>query len=102
MTKDEYLNHSGAQEPVFSVAVAAKKWAALQAEGYKMQRLCFARDGVTGTIDDWGKVLWEPIQPDQEPFGYFKPEPFGWIDCEETDEGARPLYEKPFGIKAAS
>ena len=41
-------------------------------------------------------------QTDQEPFGYFKPEPFGWIDCEETDEGARPLYEKPFGIKAAS
>ena len=28
----------------------------------------------------------------QEPFGYFKPEPFGWTDCAETDEGATPLY----------
>jgi len=31
----------------------------------------------------------------QEPFGYFKPEPFGWTDCAETDEGAIALYEKP-------
>jgi len=31
----------------------------------------------------------------QEPFGYFKAEPFGWTDCSETDEGARPLYEAP-------
>ena len=30
----------------------------------------------------------------QEPFGYFKPETFGWTDCAETDEGAMPLYEK--------
>lgn len=29
----------------------------------------------------------------QEPFGYFKAEPFGWTDCAETDEGAVPLYE---------
>ena len=28
-----------------------------------------------------------------EPFGYFKCEPFGWVDCPETDEGAIPLYE---------
>ena len=32
-------------------------------------------------------------QPAQEPFGYFKAEPFGWIDCAETDEGAKALYE---------
>ena len=31
----------------------------------------------------------------QEPFGYFKPEPFGWTDCAETDEGAIALYERP-------
>lgn len=31
----------------------------------------------------------------QEPFGYFRPEPFGWTDCAETDEGAIALYEKP-------
>ena len=29
-----------------------------------------------------------------EPFGYFKVEPFGWIDCAETDEGAHPLYDE--------
>ena len=29
----------------------------------------------------------------QEPFGYFKCEPFGWVDCPETDEGAIPLYD---------
>lgn len=32
---------------------------------------------------------------EQCPFGYFKAEPFGWTDCAETDEGARPLYEHP-------
>ena len=31
----------------------------------------------------------------QEPFGYFKAEPFGWTDCAETDEGAIALYERP-------
>lgn len=29
-----------------------------------------------------------------EPFGYFKPEPFGWTDCAETDDGAIPLFDK--------
>ena len=36
-----------------------------------------------------------PVQPAQEPFGYFKAEPFGWTDCAETDEGAKALYEAP-------
>ena len=31
----------------------------------------------------------------QEPFGYFKVEPFGWTDCAETDEGAIALYTAP-------
>ena len=30
-----------------------------------------------------------------EPFGYFRPEPFGWTDCDQSDEGAIPLYEAP-------
>lgn len=34
-------------------------------------------------------------QTAQEPFGYFKAEPFGWQDCAETDEGAIALYEAP-------
>ncbi len=31
----------------------------------------------------------------QEPFGYFRAEPFGWTDCAETDEGALALYTAP-------
>lgn len=30
-----------------------------------------------------------------EPFGYFKCEIDGWVDCAETDEGAIALYEAP-------
>ena len=33
--------------------------------------------------------------PVQEAFGYFRAEPFGLIDCDETDEGAIALYEHP-------
>jgi len=29
------------------------------------------------------------------PFGYFRPEPFGWTDCAKDDEGAIALYERP-------
>lgn len=29
-----------------------------------------------------------------EPFGYFKPEPFGWTDCAETDDDAIQLFDK--------
>lgn len=32
---------------------------------------------------------------DCEPFGYFRPEPFGWTDCAPDDEGAIPLYAAP-------
>lgn len=28
-----------------------------------------------------------------DPFGFFKAEPFGWTDCAETDEGAKALFE---------
>ena len=34
-------------------------------------------------------------QLEQEPFGYFKAEPFGWTDCAETDDDAKALYEAP-------
>jgi hypothetical protein len=30
-----------------------------------------------------------------EPFGYFRAEPFGWTDCAETDEAAVALYDRP-------
>jgi len=36
-----------------------------------------------------------PRPTEQDPFGYFKAEPFGWTDCSPTDEGAIPLYERP-------
>ena len=41
-----------------------------------------------------GAMKKQPAQQ-QEPFGYFKPEPFGWTDCAETDEGAIALYDRP-------
>jgi len=34
-------------------------------------------------------------QPRQEPFGYFRAEPFGWTDCSPDDEGSIPLFEAP-------
>ena len=49
-------------------------------------------------LEGWTyKPLYTSPQPaqQQEPFGYFKPEPFGWTDCAETDEGAIALYERP-------
>lgn len=36
----------------------------------------------------------------QEPFGYFRAEPFGWIDCAESDEDAVPLYAAPVAQQA--
>lgn len=30
----------------------------------------------------------------KEPFGYFRVEPFGWVDCGENDEGAVALYDQ--------
>ena len=37
----------------------------------------------------------EPASSQDEPFGYFRAEPFGWTDCAATDEGAIALYERP-------
>ena len=37
----------------------------------------------------------QALAQEQEPFGYFKAEPFGWTDCAETDEGAVALYTTP-------
>ena len=36
----------------------------------------------------------------QEPFGYFRAEPFGWTDCAESDEDAVPLYAAPVAQQA--
>lgn len=36
-----------------------------------------------------------PAPAQDEPFGYFRAEPFGWTDCAEDDEGAIALYERP-------
>lgn len=47
----------------------------------------------TKEIDDLCAIIEEYKK--QEPFGYFKAEPFGWTDCAKTDEGAIALYETP-------
>lgn len=58
------------------------------------------RNGTTGL--EFGWTCWQvarahptPPAADQEPFGYFRAEPFGWTDCAEADEGAVALYERP-------
>lgn len=36
-----------------------------------------------------------PAPAQDEPFGHFRVEPFGWTDCAKDDEGAIALYERP-------
>lgn len=36
-----------------------------------------------------------PAPAQDEPFGYFRAEPFGWTDCAKDDEAAIALYERP-------
>jgi len=40
-------------------------------------------------------MVQQKAEPVQEPFGFFRPEPCGWTDCAETDEGAIALYAAP-------
>ena len=42
-----------------------------------------------------GDPLVAPAPAQGEPFGHFRPEPFGWTDCAKDDEGAIALYERP-------
>lgn len=45
---------------MFRAQVAARKWQGLLAEGHTMQQIAFAGPKGAGTIDPWGKVLWQP------------------------------------------
>ena len=50
-----------------------------------------------GNFDVIAAIATQPAaQPQQEPFGYFRADAFGWTDCAETDENAKALYEYPF------
>jgi len=59
---------------------------AVGAGGVSAQRVTQAKDHIEQDLK---------MVAAQEPFGYFKAEPFGWRDCAETDEGAIALYEAP-------
>ena len=59
---------------------------AVGAGGVSAQRVTQAKDHIERDLK---------MVAAQEPFGYFKAEPFGWRDCAETDEGAIALYEAP-------
>jgi len=59
---------------------------AVGAGGVSAQRITQAKDHIERDLK---------MVAVQEPFGYFKAEPFGWRDCAETDEGAIALYEAP-------
>ena len=99
-------------ETLFAVSVAARKWKSLQDEGYKMQQLSFARDGKTGTIDAWGKVLWEPDQrqTEQEPVGFvvMERQPLTderiddiWAGCSDPQQDSIDMHEFARAIEAA-
>jgi len=66
------------------------------------ERALFEFDGHTGPdVISRLKAYTPPASQEQaepaaqEPFGYFRAEPFGWTDCAKTDEGAIPLYDRP-------
>ena len=67
-------------QPLFTLNTTQKKWDSLQADGYKVQSLCFERDGKTGSIDAWGKVTWQDAQPVPPA------KPFAW--CIESTNSA--------------
>ena len=59
------------------------------------QRLsAFAHEIASTLAARWGAPAPASGEP-SSPFGYFRAEPFGWTDCAESDEGAKPLYEAP-------
>ena len=53
-----------------------------------LKDLCVAMNAIRTALE-------QQAEPVQEPYGYFRPEPFGWTDCAETAEGAIALYERP-------
>lgn len=69
---------------------SANAWLMLEAKLKEKKKLDFSSDPAEDRIE-------QPIEmvAAQEPFGYFKAEPFGWRDCADTDEGAIALYEAP-------
>ena len=85
------------QEPV------ANKWRnlALQFDAHRMSALAHLRMMVQDpskhmeVAREFLAAAPQPAPVQQEPFGYFKAEPFGWTDCAATDEGAVALYEHP-------
>ena len=56
---------------------------------------CVRISSLLATIEGFLNEAADEQAATQEPFGYFKAEPFGWRDCAETDEGAIALYEAP-------
>jgi len=78
MTKDEALK----------LALEALMYASY--EDIEYDEACAAK--VLAARDAIKEALAQPVQ---EPFGYFKAEPFGWTDCAETEESAKALYEFP-------
>ena len=82
--------------------------------------ICYKSKADDQSFGMWCPVSWEtehgypdgtafytapPASQEQaacEPFGYFRPEPFGWTDCAQTDDGAIPLYERPATLDHAS
>lgn len=80
-----------ATKPLFAAAVAARKWAELQADGHRMQLIQFdGGKGGPGSIDPWGVVMWgdQPAAQQGVPVALPEHPPADkYVDCGE----ARPL-----------
>ena len=82
--------------PTFAHGVAARKWASLQADGFRMQSLKFERaDGKTGEINPWGVVTWDVVGAPPQPMVQAAPEgkwdgaedwmPLAWKLCADEN-----------------
>lgn len=71
---------------------AAPDVAAMQSDLAAAQEAARELDGELRVARD---RIAELERQQSEPFGYFKAQPFCWTDCEEDDEGAKALYERP-------
>ena len=77
--------------PIASVAVNDRESADLASA---VQNVINKAEQKTGIRPDLVVTKHRHAAAHQEPFGYFRAEPFGWTDCAETDEGAVALYDQ--------
>ena len=84
-----------AQEIDKSVADAEIKAMYVESQGSDKGWLGIEGSYFIGGVVAARKQKAAPAPAQDEPFGHFRAEPFGWTDCAKDDEGAIALYEHP-------